>query len=109
MLQVLLEDVPLAVRRDMCFQQDGVAGHFSVQTEQHLNTQFPDRWLGRGGSVSWPAISPDLNPLDFFLWGHREWIVSRDSPTDMEDLTAKFHAAVTTTHADMLRRVQASI
>jgi hypothetical protein len=32
-----------------------------------------------------------------------------DPPTDMEDLTAKFHAAVATIDADMLRRVQASI
>jgi hypothetical protein len=25
-----------------------------------------DRW---GELVAWPAQSPDLNPLDFFLWG----------------------------------------
>jgi hypothetical protein len=93
-LPVLLEDVPLAVRRDMWFQHDGAPAHFSAQTQQHLITQFPDRWLGYGGSVSWPARSPDLNPLDFFLWGHLKEIVHRDSPTDIEDLTAKFHAAV---------------
>jgi hypothetical protein len=28
--------------------------------------------------------------------------VHRDLPTDMEDVTAKFHAAVATTDADML-------
>ncbi|KAJ4429330.1 hypothetical protein ANN_26334 [Periplaneta americana] len=27
------------------------------------------RWIGRGGPVAWPAQSPDLTPLDFFLWG----------------------------------------
>ncbi|EZA48673.1 hypothetical protein X777_13179, partial [Ooceraea biroi] len=35
-----------------------------------LNESFPDRWIGRGGRISWPARSPDLMPLDFFLWGH---------------------------------------
>ncbi|EZA48500.1 hypothetical protein X777_12995, partial [Ooceraea biroi] len=35
-----------------------------------LNESFPDRWIGRGGRISWPARSPDLTPLDFFLWGH---------------------------------------
>jgi hypothetical protein len=50
-IPVLLEDVPLAVRRDMWFQHDGAPAHFSSQTQQHLNTQFPDRWLGRGGPV----------------------------------------------------------
>jgi hypothetical protein len=108
-LPVLLEDVPLAVRRDLWFQHDGAPEHFSAQTQQHLNTQFPDRWLGRGGPVSWPARSPDLISLDFFLWGHLKEIVYRDPPTDMENLTAKFHAAVTTIDADKLRRVQATI
>jgi hypothetical protein len=107
-LPVLLEDVPLAVRHDMWFQHHGEAAHFSAPTQQ-LNTQFPDRWLGRGGPVSRPARSLDLKTLDFFLWGQLKEIVYRDPPTDMEDLTAKFHAAVATTDADMLRRVQASI
>ncbi|EZA48610.1 hypothetical protein X777_13623, partial [Ooceraea biroi] len=35
-----------------------------------LNESFPDRWTGRGGRISWPARSPDLTPLDLFLWGH---------------------------------------
>jgi hypothetical protein len=101
--------MPLTVRRDMWFQHDGAPAHFSAQTQQHLDIQFPDRWLGRGGPVSWPAISPDLIPLDLFLWGHLKEIVYRDPPTDIEDLLAKFHAAVATIDADMLRRVQASI
>jgi hypothetical protein len=105
---VLLEDAPLAVRRDMWFQHDGAPANFRAQTHQHLNTKFPDRWLGSGGPVSWPTRSPDLNPLDFFLWGHLKEIVDRD-PTDMGDLTAGFHAAVATIDADMLRRVKVSI
>ena len=26
--------------------------------------------LGRGGPVAWPPRSPDLTPLDYYLWGH---------------------------------------
>jgi hypothetical protein len=48
-------------------------------------------------------------PSDFFLWGHLKEIVYRDPSTDMEDLTAKFHAAVATIDEDMLCCVQASI
>jgi hypothetical protein len=66
-LQVLFEDVPPAVQSDMCFQHDGMPVHFSARTQQHLNTQFSDRWLGRGSPVSLPVRSLDLNPLDFFL------------------------------------------
>jgi hypothetical protein len=72
------------------------------------NTQFSDRWLGLGGPVAWPARSSDLNLLNFFLWEHlKKLVYYRDPPTDMEDLTAQFHAAVATTDADVLRRVQA--
>ncbi|KAJ8870263.1 hypothetical protein PR048_029284 [Dryococelus australis] len=31
--------------------------------------EYPRRWTGRGGPVSWPARSPDLSLLDFFSWG----------------------------------------
>ena len=35
---------------------------------------YPNRWFGRGGPISWPARSPDMTPLDFYLWGHlKNW------------------------------------
>jgi len=34
-----------------------------------LNERFPNRWLGRGGSAVWPPRSPNLTPLDYYLWG----------------------------------------
>jgi len=36
---------------------------------QHLNDTFPNRWIGRGGTINQPPRSPDLTPLDFCLWG----------------------------------------
>jgi len=27
------------------------------------------KWIGRRGGIEWPPRSPDLTPLDFFLWG----------------------------------------
>ena len=49
------------------FQQDGAPAHFSVNVRQYLDNQFPERWIGRGGSIRWAPSSPDLAPLDFFL------------------------------------------
>jgi len=40
-----------------------------------FNESFPNRWLGRGGPVAWPPISPDLTPLDYYLWGHVKTLV----------------------------------
>ena len=51
------------------FQQDGAPVHFWWQVRDFLSTIFPDRWIGRGGPVEWAPRSPDLNPLDFSVWG----------------------------------------
>lgn len=62
----LLDDLPLAIRRDMWFMHDGAPPHFSLDVRNHLNVNFPNRWIGRGNDapVNWPPRSPDLTPLD---------------------------------------------
>jgi hypothetical protein len=35
-----------------------------------MDRQFPGYWIGRRGPVDWPPRSPDLTPLDFYLWCH---------------------------------------
>ena len=42
---------------------------------QFFNQRFANKWIGRGGSIAWPARFPHLNPLDFHLWGHLKSIV----------------------------------
>ena len=66
----LLNEVPIGMRRGMWYQHDGAPPNFSITVREYLDTQFPNRWIGRGGPVSWPPRSPDLNPLDYYLWGH---------------------------------------
>jgi hypothetical protein len=68
-LQLHLEDVPLATRRRMWLQHDGAHPHFGRAITEFLNEDYEARWIGRGGPLAWPARSPNLNPLDFFLWG----------------------------------------
>ncbi|KAJ4433851.1 hypothetical protein ANN_16163 [Periplaneta americana] len=50
------------------------------------NRKFPDRWIGRGGPIAWPPRSPDLNPLDFYLWGHLKSLVYSSPVPDLESL-----------------------
>ena len=50
-----------------------------------LNESFPNRWLGRGGPVAWPPRSPDLTPLDYYLWRHMKTLVYE---TKVESRTA---------------------
>ena len=52
----------------------------------YLDQTFTDRWIGRGGPLTWPPRSPDLNPLDFYLWGHIKTNVYRTKPRSIDEL-----------------------
>jgi len=47
------------------FQLHGASPQVSRRVRDFLDREFPDLWLGRGGSFLWPLPSPDLTPLDF--------------------------------------------
>ncbi|KMQ83178.1 hypothetical protein RF55_20704 [Lasius niger] len=64
-----LEDIPLQQRIKMWFQLDGCPAHYGRTTRAWLDINYPQRWIGRGGVVPWPPRSPDLTPMDFFVWG----------------------------------------
>ncbi|GFS79618.1 hypothetical protein TNCV_3187231 [Trichonephila clavipes] len=36
----------------------------------HLHVTYTGRWIGRSELVAWLPCGMDLNPLDFFFWGH---------------------------------------
>jgi hypothetical protein len=78
--------VPLAYRINDWFQHDGAPPHFSRHVREILDNQYPQGWIGRGGPHHWPARSPDLNPLDFFLWGHLKSLIYRRPINSEADL-----------------------
>ena len=60
----------------------------------HLNITYSDRWNGRGGPVPWTSWSPDLTPLDYFLWSSVKSMVYGTPVTSEEDLTERVHGAI---------------
>lgn len=70
-----IENVPLNIRREMYFQHDGAPPHNGRRVSEWLNQHFGNRWIGYRGPIRWPPRSPDLNPLDFYFWGHMKEIV----------------------------------
>ncbi|XP_058808948.1 uncharacterized protein LOC131674347 [Phymastichus coffea] len=68
------------------FQQDGAAAHFGQNVRAYLDAQFPRRWIGRRGEIEWPARSPDLTPLDYFLWDYLKNKVYATKPNNIEEL-----------------------
>jgi len=83
-LEVLYPD-----RQNIWFQQDGAPAHFGLIVRNFLNETFPNQWIGRRGEIEWPARSPDLTPLDFYLWGYLKDKVYENKPENIEDLKAK--------------------
>ena len=57
---------------DYVFQQDGCVAYFHDDVRDYLNTNLPQRFIGRFGQedvalIRWSPRSPDLTPCDFFL------------------------------------------
>jgi hypothetical protein len=67
--QDLIDELPLAVINNMWLQIDDAPAHHAAPVRNWLNEHFEERWIGRV-PFRWPPRSPDLTPLDFFLWGH---------------------------------------
>lgn len=89
----LLEELPLRVYRDLVFQQDGAPAHYSRAVRTYLDRRFR-MWIGRGGTIAWPPRSPDLTPLDFFLWGYLKGVVYASECHTAEEMRRVVEASV---------------
>ena len=67
-----------------------------------LDATFPNRWIGRDGPTTWPPRSPDITPLDFFLWRYVKDKVFSTPVPDITDLKARITDAFATITEDML-------
>jgi len=67
-----------------------------------LDATFPNRWVGRDGQTPWPPRSPDITPLDFFLWGYVKEKVFSTPVTDITNLKARITDAFATITEGML-------
>ncbi|KAL0811827.1 hypothetical protein ABMA28_009255 [Loxostege sticticalis] len=103
-----LEEVPISNLAGLYYQHDGAPAHFQHAVRAYLNERFGERWIGRGGPVPWPARSPDLTPLDFFLWGEIKRLVYESESETRDELKDKIIAAFETvkTQSFVLNRVK---
>lgn len=91
---------------------DGAPSHITNDVRAFLDEHF-DSWIGRGNGenkfLAWPPRSPDLNPLDFFLWGvlqHRVHLATYDSIAQMTDAVRREAREIS---PQTLRKVQANM
>ena len=73
-------------------------------------TKFPNQWIGRGGAQNWPPWSPDLNPLDYHVWGYMKTVVYAQQLNTREELLQRIlRAARSIKNAAVLRKFTSSL
>lgn len=68
------------------FQQDGAAPHTANAALDWLSDTFAPNLISLKTAIEWPPHSPDLNPLDFFMWGYLKERVYTPPPTSISQL-----------------------
>lgn len=83
-LPILLRNYPHLP--SVWWAQDGAPAHRTRAVRNRLVEVFGRNVVAIGHQVEWPARSPDLTPLDFFLWGYLKCKVYTTPPNDLEEL-----------------------
>ena len=76
LLPKLTEVCRALMGEDFVFQQDGAPAHSACQAQEWLEQNCPD-FIKKD---EWPPNSPDLNPLDYFVWSAMLQSYERFSP-----------------------------
>ena len=67
-------------------QRDSAPSHEAKKTQEWLSANVPN-FISK---KEWPPLSPDLNPLDFGIWGYLESKVSATHHKSLEALKTSY-------------------
>ena len=87
------------------FQQDGATPHTANTSMQLLQQLFDDRVISKRSRFPWAPRSPDLNPLDFFLWGYTKDNVYAEHPNTICQLKRRIEEFIHGIPMEMCARV----
>ena len=79
--------------------QDGAPPHRRRIVTDRLQELFGERVVALHHAIEWPPRSPDLTPLDFFLWGYIKSKVYTTPPENLDDLEDRIRL-----HVNFLRQ-----
>lgn len=113
----LIDELPRFERQDngrfrrLWWAQDGAPPHRRRIVTERLQQLFGNRVIALNHPVEWPPRSPDLTPLDFFLWGYLKAQIFTTPPANLDDLEDRITRAVDNLREDraMIRRAVAQM
>eukprot|EP00731_Ephydatia_muelleri_P021799 Em0014g390a len=99
------------VRQNPSFpdQQDGAPAHYLRGVRDWLNETFGTKWIGRGGPLESPARSPELTPMDFWLWGYLKENVYAHNPKTVDQLQVVIAQEMSALDPAMIQRATSSV
>lgn len=90
------------------YQMDGAPPHNTRIVGETLDQMFEDRWIANNGPFLWPPRSPDLNPLDFFVWGYIKNKVYSDPVTTKDNMIDRIRRAFQSITPEMIKKATQS-
>ena len=87
------------------FQQDGATPHTSLESRMWLEDHFGHRLVSNKTTHIWSPHSPDLSPLDFFLWGYCKDHVYTNKPATIPQLKNNITQHIRQIRPEMCARV----
>ena len=86
--------------QDYCFQQDGASAHTANAVQIACAALFPSFIAKK----DWPSTSPDLNVLDYFIWGYVQKKVNEMKPETPLDLQLAIEQSVGNAPLGLVRK-----
>lgn len=90
----------VAAGRQYIFQQDGAPAHTSNLVQNWISANFDMFW----SKEMWPPNSPDLNPLDYFVWGVIERVANHSRHANEPSLKEAIEKAFADLDTQQLKR-----
>lgn len=107
-LEDYFDELPLEQERNIVFQQDGAPPHSVVAVTNYLNQRF-NEWIGRNAPIKWPPNSPDLTPMDAFLWGTLKDRVNANTIENTERLKELIRTEILILNEDYSQSITAAL
>ena len=93
----------------MWIQQDSATANTAKASLDTLKAKFSDRLISQKTAFPWPARSPDLSPLDFFLWGFLKGRIYRVQPQTLTELKDSISEVLGTITPELCQQVIANM
>ncbi|GFU14761.1 hypothetical protein TNCV_2806871 [Trichonephila clavipes] len=87
-----------------CTEQDGTPPHYYTNVHAYLDNVAPGHWIAQRDAIEYPACSPNLILLDFYLWGYFKNMVYK-KPCALEELHYETETASHATPVASMRDV----